>query len=183
MWIRAAAIVTATLLAAGCGGKKPAKKASSDCGSFGGSTAVQTGGKPSDTMLLTDVQPKVKRCADTVTFRFRPDRAEEPGYKAEYQPATQAKVQDGSGAIIPVAGTAFLVIRLEPSATADLTGEVLEITYRGPRRFKPAGMRHVQEIVKTSDFEGVVAWVIGLDEQRPFKVSPSTSPSLAVEIG
>jgi hypothetical protein len=135
-------------------------------------------------MLLTGVTAAGERCADRIAFDFREDRSEAPGYRVEYRPAEDAQMEDGSGNHVAVDGSAFLVVRLEPAATADLSGEDVKMTYTGPRRVGAEGAKHVREVVKIGDFEGVVTWTIGLDERRPFRVVTSGSPPrLVVEIG
>ncbi|GIU87154.1 MAG: hypothetical protein KatS3mg009_1669 [Acidimicrobiia bacterium] len=52
---------------------------------------------------------------DRVEFVFR-DAV--PGYRVEYQPGPFTR--DASGEPVTVAGTAFLVVRLEPAYTYDL---------------------------------------------------------------
>lgn len=183
-------VVLGVLLVAGCGGstKKSAGTTSGAGGEAcapleGGGTAVRSGPKPSGTMLLTDVKAEKEVCADRITFDFRRDRPEKPGFRIEYRPADEAQTEDGSGTHIAVDGTAFLVVRFEPAATADLSGDQLKFTYTGPRRVPAPGARHVREVVKVGDFESVLTWTIGLDEQRPFKVTTSDSPPrLVIEI-
>ena len=155
------------------------------CPPFTGGTGTQTSAtKPSRTMLLTDVLVDSDSCTDRIVFSFRPAAGEQPGYTVQYRTAAVAQTEDASGKHIPIAGKAFLVIRLEPAATADLTGAQLKYTYTGPPKITPSGMRYVSEIRKTGDFEGVLTWAIGLSEQRPFTVTSSGSPtSLTVEIG
>ena len=38
----------------------------------------------------------------------------------------------------------------------------------------------VVELVRTGGFEAVLTWAAGVDEQRPFKVSPLESPARLV---
>ena len=78
-----------------------------------------------------------------------------------------------------MAGDAFLVVKLMPAMTAKINGDQVTKTYTGPRRVPGSGS--VQEVVKTGDFEGVVTWVIGLDQERPFTTEVSDS-QLVVEI-
>lgn len=174
------AALTATLLAAGCDDKKHV----SSCSPLTSSSTVSKTGSPADqTMFLTDVQAKGDRCVDRIAFSFRKHGTAQPGYTVHYLPAAQATVEDGSGRKLKIAGKAFLVVRIFPAATAITSGDKLEFTYRG-KRLQPTGMRHVKEIVKTGDFEAVVAWAVGLDGKRPFKLSGSPSePGFTVEIG
>lgn len=135
-------------------------------------------------MLLTGLSATGDGCVDRLTFTFRRDRAEAPGYRVQYQPREAALLEDGSGRHLDAEGSAFLVVRIDPAATADISGPELVFTYKGPRRFKPDGTSHVRELVKSGDFESVVTWTVGLDERRPFTVSTSSSPpQLVVEIG
>jgi hypothetical protein len=66
--------------------------------------------------------------------------------------------------------------------TAKIDGEDVEPTYTGPRRIAPDGANHVQEVLKTGDFEAQVTWVIGLDMKRSFTTN-ATESKLTVEIG
>jgi hypothetical protein len=124
-------------------------------------------------MLLTDVKVDAGGCTDRVIFDFRSSAGAEPGFTVRYRPADEAQTEDASGRHIPIAGKAFLVVRFEPAATADLSQPKLEITYTGPRSIKPAASRWVREIAKTGDFEAVLTWSVGLSEQRPFSVATS----------
>jgi len=121
-------------------------------------------------------------CRDRVTFDFKDANGAKPGYLVEYRPADQAQTEDASGKHIPIAGNAFLVVRFEPAATADLSGASLERTYIGPRTITPKGTRWVKQVSKTGDFEAVLTWAIGLSERRGFKVTSEPS-RLTIEVG
>ena len=129
-------------------------------------------------MYLTNVTPGADECTTKVVFEFE-EQASGPGFEVSYQPADTAKIEDGSGNLIEVAGEQFLVVKLNPAMTAKIDGEDVVKTYTGPRRLSGSGP--VQEVVKTGDFEGVVTWVIGLDRKRPFTTETSDS-HLVVEI-
>jgi hypothetical protein len=175
------ATVGAAFFLAGCGGG--GDHASSACQALSGAgTAARTGPRPSETMLLTDVTIGSRECVDRVEFAFRKNEPGPPGFRVSYVPADQALVEDGSGAPIKVDGGAYLIVRFEPAATADLSGEELVRTYTGPRRLDEPDARFVREIVKSGDFEAVLTWVIGVSGERPFKSSVSDS-RLVVEIG
>ena len=132
-------------------------------------------------MYMTDLKLEASKCSDRVVFTFEQAKPG-PGFEVSYQPADRAKVEDGSGNAVKINGSAFLVVRLTPAMTAHIIGDKVEPTYTGPRRITPQGSRHVQEVVKTGDFEGVVTWVIGLDGKRPFTTNASES-QLVVELG
>jgi hypothetical protein len=131
-----------------------------------------------DTMYLTNVTPGADECTTKVVFEFE-EQAPGPGFDVSYQPADTAKIEDGSGNLIEVAGNEFLVVKLNPAMTAKIDGDQLTKTYTGPRRL--SGTEPITEVVKTGDFEGVITWVIGLDQKRPFTTEASDS-QLVVEI-
>ncbi len=186
---RAALLAFVLLAVTGCG--KAAKHTQSTgvgddtCAPLmAGSLAKSSPTKPSQTMLLTDLKVDSEPCADRVILTFRTAGTDEPGFRVEYQPAAEAQTEDGSGKRLAIAGNVFLVVRLEPAATADISGSKLERTYTGPRTITPAGMHYVREVTKSGDFEAVLRWTIGLSEKRPFKVTTSGSPPrLTIEIG
>jgi hypothetical protein len=184
MIVRAVLAILLALVVAGCGSEKQqAGGTTSECQPLaGGGTTSRSGPGPAETMYLTNVTVETLDCADRVVFDFGKDQPQTPGYLVAYQPGSTAKIEDGSGNSIEIAGSAFLVVKLQPAATAEITGEKLKLTYTGPRRFTPGGSRHVSEVVKTGDFEAVVTWVIGLDDQRPF-AAKSTDSQLIVDIG
>lgn len=134
-----------------------------------------------ETMFLTGVSPETDECTDRVVFTFK-EQASGPGFDVSYKPASAAKVEDGSGNPVEIEGSAFLVVRIAPAMTAEISGEDVKPTYTGPRRFAPEGFSFIREVVKTGDFEGIVTWVIGLDQKQPFTTS-ATDSHLVVEIG
>jgi hypothetical protein len=134
-----------------------------------------------ETMYLTDVEVESEDCVERVVFTFEKSKPG-PGYEVSYQPADKAKIEDASGKHLNIAGAAFLVVRLFPAMTAKLNGEEVEPTYTGPRRIKPDDTDHIQEVLKTGDFEAQVTWAIGLDEKRVF-TTDATESTLTVEIG
>jgi hypothetical protein len=145
----------------------------------GAGTAAVAGRSGSLLAYLTAVESSASGCADRVTFTFA---GPAPGFSVRYVAAALARSEDASGRRIPVAGSAFLVVRLFPAQTAHITAGGVTPTYSGPRRLPARGAHHVLEVVKTGDFEAVVTWAIGLDGRRPFAVS-SNGRTLVVEVG
>ena len=130
------------------------------------------------TANLTGVEITSGDCTDVVTFTFESTAPGAPGYQISYQPGPFT--QDGSGAPVPVAGGAFLVVRFEPAYTFDFEAAI--DTYTGPDRVTSPGALFTAEVVKTGDFEAVVTWVIGLDQQRPYTVTSDTADPHRVRI-
>jgi hypothetical protein len=168
-----AAAAVAAVVAAGCGG---GSKACLE----GAATAPVLQEQNAGTAYLAAVSVAPAGCADRVAFTFS---GRLPGYRVEYRTAAQAQTQDASGLHVDIAGRAFLVVRLADAQTARSHADgSITPTYRGPRRIPATDARHVQEVVKTGDFEAVVTWAIGLDGKRPFDVLAS-GRRIVVEIG
>jgi hypothetical protein len=157
-----------------------APSSSSDTGSctFDGGTDAVSAPEPVEVMVLTDVRVAGHPCFDRVVFEFRDPG--EPGYDVGYVPGPI--VMDGSGDPVPVQGSAFLQIRM-PSATG-FDFETSTPSYDGPTRFTPSDTTQVREVVRTGDFEALLTWVVGLDEERPFTVTTLEDPTrVVVDIG
>jgi len=138
-WVALA--VAGTALIAGCGGSKH--------------EAAPTNA------LLTGVHVG----GNSVTFDFK---SAPSTVKAAYQPKARI-VESGSGAPVPLKGTAYVVIHFVPAASADIQGEKVVLTYTGPKRLSGPGP--VLETAKTSDFEADLAWAIGLERRLPLHVA------------
>ena len=175
---RLTAFAVLAVALAGCGGKSSDEQAASTqptspptatvttswCLVYGTSTSPQKSSS-TETLYLTHVALKSEDCISTVSFEFEPE-AQVLGYDVSYQPADTAKIEDGSGNPVEIAGNAFLVVKLTPAMTAKIDGDQVTKTYTGSNRLP--GTNPITEVVKTGDFEGVVTWVIGLDSKRPF---------------
>jgi hypothetical protein len=127
------------------------------------------------TALLTKVTVEHVDGLDRVTFQFRDVGV--PGVEAGYVTNPTA---DGSGAPVKVEGAAHLQVRLEPAATADLTGEEPKPTYTGPQRVRGEGTTAVTEVVRSGDFEANLTWVIGVRSKAPFRLSTLSNPTRVV---
>jgi hypothetical protein len=136
-----AAALCALALVAGCGGSKHSETPQN---------ALLTG-------VLVD--------GTKVTFDFKSGPQH---VKARYEPRSHI-VESGSGASVPLQGSAYYVVHFFPAASADIQGEKVVPTYTGPKRLKGPGP--VMELAKTSDFEADLAWAIGLEKKLPAHVS------------
>jgi hypothetical protein len=151
---------------------------------FSGDSAEAEGNRDSLTRLLTDVRVGAHGCYERVTFEFKPQTGEADGpvaWHAAYEapPITE----DGSGKTVQVKGTAFLVVRFS-AAGADLSQEAAPATYTGPASLEAADTTRIRQVRRIGDFEGVLTWVIGVDRQRPFRVTSQGSPTrIVVDLG
>jgi hypothetical protein len=150
---RPAVALAVVALLAGCGGKQHASETPQNA-------------------LLTGVQVDAKR----VTFAF----ASRPlDVKAAYQPRAGLS-ECGSGARVPLKGSAYVVIHFLPAASADIQGEKVVPTYTGPRRLSGPGP--VLETAKVCDFEADLGWAIGVERRLPLHVS-RTGSTVTVSFG
>jgi hypothetical protein len=134
---------------------------------------------PSDVMVLTALKTSTRGCTDTVQLDFNSSAPQAPGYRVSYQKGPFQ--QDPSGTPIAVAGGAFLVVRLEPATGFDFLNN--RPSYTGPKRI-PINGAYATEAVLIGDFESVMTWVIGVREQVPFGVQPSSTPHrMTIAIG
>jgi hypothetical protein len=194
---RLVAIVFLAFLLAGCGSDSgednagsttpssppPMQTTGSDCQALedaGLDARMSPAIENRETMYLTKVTVAADDCTDHVYFDFE-KQAPGPGFEVSYQPAETAKIEDGSGNAVDIAGDAFLVVRPTPAMTAKIDGEQVTKTYTGPKRLTLSGDTSVEDVVKTGDFEAQVTWVIGLDTKRPFTTN-ATDSQLVVEI-
>jgi hypothetical protein len=125
--------------------------------------------------LLAEVRTGAHVGFSRVVFEFRAGGV--PGWQVQYLAAPI--IADPSGNPLPVAGTAFLQVRMEPAAGYD--PDTGASTYPGP--FRLPGPAPVAEVVRQGDFEGVLSWVIGVDARRPFAVGVlDDPPRLVVDV-
>jgi hypothetical protein len=123
-----------------------------------------------ETALLTDVRAARHEGFDRVVFQFRNVL---PGYDVRY--VSPPVHQDGSGKVVPIAGSYVARIRMENALDADLTQASAPLTYTGPQRFTP-GTPEIAELARAGGFEGVLTWVAGLQDRVDFRVSTLTGP-------
>jgi hypothetical protein len=83
--------------------------------------------------------------------------------------------EDPSGKPVSLAGGANLEVVFHGANAHDEQGRPTV----SPRRFSP-GFTALKEVAETGDFEAVVSYGLGIDRQRPFKVSTLSGPSRLV---
>jgi hypothetical protein len=150
---------------------------SSSC-TFDGGTEPVSAPEPVEVLTLTDVRVAGHQCFDRVVFEFRDPG--DPGYQVGYVPGPI--VMDGSGEPVAVQGSTFLQIRMPSASGFDF--ETSTPSYNGPTEFTPSDTTQVRQVVRTGDFEALLTWVVGLDEQRPFTVTTLQDPTrVVVDIG
>ncbi|HSL57138.1 MAG TPA: peptidoglycan-binding domain-containing protein, partial [Acidimicrobiales bacterium] len=128
-------------------------------------------GEPS---FITDVRVGEHRGFDRVVIEFEGDV---PSWAVE--PVSRPIRESPSGRTISVAGDAFLAVRMAPASGVDLRGSEPEQIYTGPQRIDVSGSA-ITEVVRTSDFENVTSWVIGLRDDHEYGVAELADPSRLV---
>ena len=134
---------------------------------------VENRSRPDRTALLNRVAAARHEGYDRVVFQFRNGL---PGYRVEYvEPPLH---EDGSGNEIAVAGSAFVLVTMQPASGFDLSTGDGELVYEGPRRIAAAdvGTSVVREVVRTGDFEAMLGWAVGLDTRVDFRVRTLDAP-------
>ncbi|MES2641861.1 MAG: hypothetical protein V4850_20395 [Myxococcota bacterium] len=107
---------------------------------------------------------------DRIVWEFKGDRL--PGHHLEYvdRPARDC----GAGTALEIAGDALLLVQFTPASAHDDAGASTT-----EKEAKPA-LANVREIERTCDFEGVVAFVVGVGAPNPFRVFELTAPARLV---
>lgn len=120
------------------------------------------------TALLVDVTTPLNQGFDRIVFEFEEGL---PGYSIEYvEPPITA---DPSDLPVEIEGGAFLRVRFDSAAGHDpLTGEP---TYDGPLEVA-TDLPSLLEMERAGDFEGVLTWVLGLEEEVDFRVFELAEP-------
>ena len=114
--------------------------------------------------------------SDRVVFEFTGDSV--PGYRVEY--TTKPVQRCGSGDPVTVAGTGRLIVRFEPAQAHDAPGSLAPVTLAPTERHRTPGLPAVRELTLICDFEGQVAWILGIAARSEYRVSELTGPARLV---
>ncbi|HEX6272826.1 MAG TPA: hypothetical protein VFZ53_07300 [Polyangiaceae bacterium] len=116
--------------------------------------------------ILLAVRAATHAGYDRVVFEFR---GGVPGYHLEY---VDRPVRDcGAGDPRPIAGDAWLEVRLSPAHAHEENGRPTV-----PERELRPQLPNVLEIERTCDFEAVVTWVLGVASPKRYRVLELTEP-------
>jgi len=110
---------------------------------------------------------------DRVVFEFTGGGDSVPGYRVEY--TTKPVQRCGSGDPVTVAGTGRLIVRFEPAQAHDEHASLVPA-----ERHRMPGLPAVRELTLICDFEGQVAWVLGVAAPSEYRVSELTGPARLV---
>jgi hypothetical protein len=121
------------------------------------------------TPVLVAVRASHHRSFDRVVFQYRGGLP--ASRHARY---VHRLIADGSGDVVPIAGRAILLVRMERAQAHTRTGAATvpsRAAYPWP---------NVMDSVIAGDFEGVVSYGLGLAKRTPFHVFTLRSPSRVV---
>jgi hypothetical protein len=123
--------------------------------------------------LLKAVRTGKHESFDRVVFEFD---GSVPGYHIEY---VDKPVRDcGQGAVVPISGDGFLLIRMQPS-NAHTEAGVPSVTDRQQNPKLPI----LKELKLICDFEADVQWILGVSSPNRYRVLELTNPArLVVDI-
>ncbi|HMC55053.1 MAG TPA: hypothetical protein VKH19_07790 [Gemmatimonadaceae bacterium] len=156
----------------------PALDTTADTSAFAGSTErVERKGSASEPAILNAVRTARHEAFERVVLEFRGEAM--PDYFVEY--AREQPTSCGSGEAIVVAGAAHLVVRTSPAqAHAPIGGDERSTI---PGRTIAPTQPVIKALAVSCDFEGVLAWVVGVDARRGFRVTTlSAPPRLVIDL-
>ena len=117
---------------------------------------------------LVSVQTMEQEGYDRVVFTFEGPM---PGYQVRYV----SRVTDAAGERLPLRGQAFLAVAFEPARAHDPDGEA---TF--PTATITPGYPALRQVRFAGDFEGQVAFGIGVADRGGFRVSELRNPTRVV---
>ena len=140
------------------------------------SSTARTVSDPVGAAVLSSIRVASHPGYDRVVFEFH---GSPPTHRAVY---VDRVTRDGSGALVPLRGNAFLQLTLH-GATMDNSFQVTDpsrvMRYDGPRRLTPR-LPLVQDIAEAGDFEADLTFGLGLTREAPVRVSVLTDPTRVV---
>ena len=152
----------------------PTQPAPTECPDPGGADAVEDG-FPERLSTLVGLEIRTGShppCFERVVIEFT-GSGDFPGYRVEYRP--DPIIDSPRGEPVEVAGDATLVI----SAGAWMPNPEGD-GYDGPREVMPTNVQTILELEQIENFEGMTAWAVGLDRERPFTVRTLENPTRLV---
>ena len=119
-------------------------------------------------LVGADIRTGAHDCFERVVIELEGD-GDLPGYRVGYEedPVNLSP----SDQTVEIEGEATLVFRMASWMTS-MEGN----GYDGPTEIAPTNVEHVLELRMIENFEGMSAWAIGLDEERPFTVRTLDGP-------
>jgi hypothetical protein len=148
-------------------------QAASYCGITWGSLAKQAGNSAASFAAseLTAVRAGKHTCYDRLVLDVT-GSTHVASYRVEYVPAVRA---DGSGAVVPLAGGAFLQISLganNNTTPPTFSGDVVDVS----------GFRTFRQVAAAGGFEGYTGEGLGVRARLPFRVFTLSGPGSTARV-
>jgi hypothetical protein len=124
------------------------------------------------TLIGAGIRTETQPCSERVVLELQ-GSGDFPGWWVRYQ--LPPLIDDPRGQPVAVAGSAYIVVTIGSWMTT-MEGE----GYHGPTMITPTNVSHIKQLMMLGDFESVTTWAIGLDQQRPFRISTLESPTRLV---
>ena len=132
--------------------------------------------KDSATGILYEVRVGRQQGFDRVVFEF-PKNSEVPTYRVQYITKPIEPSVGSEDLSLKISGRAFLDVHFDAFAHDYAT----DVQAKEPKN--PLGLKLVREIKQREDFENDMAYVLGLEFRRPFRVTELSNPArLVVDI-
>jgi hypothetical protein len=151
------------------------------CESFGGTDPV-TSADPLAMSTLTGASMRIGQhdCYERLVFEMT-GTGDTPGWQVAY---VDPLLGDGSGEPIDLAGDATLEVIVRVWTVSDIDGGLDGMPpFTGPDDIVPSGYEALREARNLYAFEGVTQIGLGLDRERPFRVTwLDGPPRLAVDV-
>lgn len=119
-------------------------------------------------LVGSDIRTGAHPCFERIVIELA-GRGELPGVRVQY--VDDPVLLSPSDQTVEIAGDATLLI-----SVAAWMPSMEGVGYDGPTQFEPDNVAHILELRQVENFEGMTAWAIGLDRERPFSVDFLDSP-------
>lgn len=150
-------------------GTEPAERPAADAGDGWVTPPVRVEKPDARQAVLRDVRTARHEGYDRIVFEFE---GEVPGHTILYRDPPMAC---GSGDVVDVGAPAALEVAMTPAVAHDEAGRIT----LGAREISP-GLPVLRSARITCDFEGIVAWVLGLERRVTVRVMTLESPARLV---
>lgn len=144
------------------------------CGINWGSTPKSIDGNPTPWWPIVGVRGGQQPCYDRLVIDFQ---GQPSAYHVQYVPAV---TQQGSGAVVPLRGGAFLQIDLQ-SVTYDINTGTPTYQPANPKELvNVSGWKTFRQVASGGSFEGYTTIGLGVRARLPFRVFTLTDPGRIV---
>jgi hypothetical protein len=160
-------VVALGTLVAGCGSSKSTSAVATTTNPaqgcpFSGTTGPTSGAASTQVAAaLSKVETRKTTCIDNVQFDFAPGV---PAWSVEYETGAVTPSSTGQKGSLP--GKYLLVVQFRG----------VDASYAGPSTINPSSLNYVQQVTLENQGDGVIDWIISLDQKLQYTTSSSSVP-------